>query len=67
MSSTHDPGVPLNCPMCGARLSYLLTIAATLVYQCARDGLLELPRDGIIRPAAREELQARIYRGDLIS
>jgi hypothetical protein len=63
----HPPGLPLNCPLCGARLSYLLTLAGTLVYQCGQDGLLELPPAGIIRPAAREELQARIYRGDLIS
>ena len=67
MSSMHQPGLPMNCPTCGARVSYLLTIAGTLVYQCARDGLLELPPAGIIRPAAREELQARISRGDLIS
>jgi hypothetical protein len=63
----HGPGLPLNCPLCGARLSYLLTLADTLVYQCARDGLLERPPAGIIRRAAREELQARIDRGDLIS
>ena len=63
----HGPGLPLNCPLCDARLSYLLTLADTLVYQCARDASLERPPAGIIRPAAREELQARIDRGDLIS
>ena len=67
MSSMHAPGLPLNCPMCGARLSYLLTIASTHVYQCAQDGLLELPPGGILRGAAREELQARIERGERIS
>ena len=66
MSSTHSPDLPPNCPLCGARLSFVLTIADTLVYRCAQDGLMERTPPGSIRGAGREELQARIDRGDLI-
>jgi hypothetical protein len=62
----HPHDLPPNCPRCGRRLSFLLAIADTLVYQCEQDGLLERTPAGIVRVAAREELQARIERGDLI-
>jgi hypothetical protein len=66
MSSMHPRDLPPNCSVCGAKLSFLLTIADTLVYWCAQDGLLERTPAGIIRRARPEELQARIDGGDLI-
>jgi hypothetical protein len=62
----HRRDLPPSCSVCGARLSFLLAIADTLVYWCAQDGLLERTPAGIIRRAGRDELQARIDRGDLI-
>ena len=42
-----DPSLPRGCPACGAKLTYLLTIADTHIYSCLRDGLAELPPAGI--------------------
>ena len=44
-----DPGVPLNCPLCGARLAYMRTEGETHVYHCLRDGEVILPPDGRMR------------------
>jgi hypothetical protein len=44
-----DPGVPMNCPLCGARLTYLRTDGETYVYHYLRHGVLILPPDGRLR------------------
>ena len=44
-----DPGVKMNCPLCGARLAYLRTDGDTHVYHCLRHGALILPPDGRMR------------------
>jgi hypothetical protein len=52
---TDDPvGVPMNCPYCGAPLTYVRTegagsVGETFVFRCARHGVLILPPDGRIR------------------
>jgi len=48
-----DPGVQLNCPLCGARLVYLRTEGETHIYHCLRHGVMLLPPDGRIRPQSR--------------
>jgi tRNA(Ile2) C34 agmatinyltransferase TiaS len=42
--------LPLNCPTCGAAMSFVRSEGETLIYRCPRHGLLMLPPDGRIRP-----------------
>jgi hypothetical protein len=41
-----DPGVKLNCPLCGAALTYVQTEGETHVYHCLRHGPIILRSDG---------------------
>ena len=41
-----DPGVPINCPLCGASLVYIETEGRTHYYRCPQHGLLMLLPDG---------------------
>jgi hypothetical protein len=44
-----DLGVQLNCPLCGAPMSYIESDGATHIYRCLRHSLLILGPDGIFR------------------
>lgn len=44
-----DPGVPMNCPLCGKPITYVRTDGDTHLYHCLRDGLLVLSPDGRMR------------------
>jgi hypothetical protein len=53
-ASKDGIGVPMNCPYCGAPLTYVRTEGAgsegeTFVFRCARHGILILPPDARIR------------------
>jgi hypothetical protein len=41
-----DPGVPINCPLCGVSLDYIETEGRTHYYWCPQHGLLMLLPDG---------------------
>lgn len=41
-----DPGIAMNCPYRGARLTYLRSENETHYYRCDRHGELMLPPDG---------------------
>jgi hypothetical protein len=47
-----DPGVTMNCPLCGVRLTYLRTEEDTHIYHCLRHGALMLSPDGRMRQAS---------------
>ena len=40
---------PLICPTCGAPLTYVRVDGMTLIYQCAKDGVVTLPPDGRLK------------------
>ena len=44
-----DAGFSMNCPLCGARLTYVRTEGGTNVYRCDRHGELMLPPGGHVR------------------
>ena len=40
---------PLTCPTCGAPLTYVRIDGMTLIYHCAKDGVVTLPPDGRLK------------------
>lgn len=44
-----DPQFPLNCPSCGAKLTYTHSQRDTHFYRCPRHGVVVLPPSGIVR------------------
>ena len=44
-----NPGIVVNCRICGAPLVYVRTDGETHVYACLRHGAMILPPDGVMR------------------
>lgn len=44
-----NPGIRVNCPLCGLALVYVRTDDDTHIFRCATHGALILPPDGRIR------------------
>jgi hypothetical protein len=50
MTSTEDPEILLNCPVCAAPMAYVETHGATHIYRCLVHERFLFPPDDQVRP-----------------